>query len=153
MATAGKKGISNWMGANPTTKPIWRRFYEITIKSALGSDRRRPIRHSRAHETVKFLALDVVKFKVHDSLHCTGHHALTEGMYISFAITLDPSFESILSLASVSLTFKLCEGGNLGGKVVENRRLNCPKTAVSDREVVQSRDEAIMLKNSPFMLC
>ena len=89
MATAGKMGISNWMGANPTAKPIWRGFYEITVKSALGSDRRRQIRHSRAQqlqETVKFLALDVVKFKVHD-IRCqliekVVRSPLTDGMYI-----------------------------------------------------------------------
>ena len=38
VASAGGKGISNWMKGNPTAKPIWRWLYKITIKSAIGDN-------------------------------------------------------------------------------------------------------------------
>lgn len=42
MATAGDEGISEWVAANSTTKPIGKRFYEVKVL-----DWRRPFRHRR----------------------------------------------------------------------------------------------------------
>jgi len=36
VATAGEEGITEWVAADVTAKPIGRRLYEVTIKATLG---------------------------------------------------------------------------------------------------------------------